>query len=127
MKALLYILLLLLILCCSIPKHQINTNDLSNSSLYDFRTTKKGETLHATFTLKNKFDIPITFLKLSTSCKCVQAELNKTQLKPNKSAKVDIVFNTEGLKGLQKKVVTIETDNPKNKYLQFYIKAEIID
>lgn len=127
MKRLFYILLLLSIVGCSVRKHQLNTNDLSNSSIYDFGITKKAESLQATFVLKNTFDNPINLYKVATSCKCVKAELNKTKLKPDESTKVNVTFNTEGLKGLQKKVITIETDNPHNKYLQFYIKTEIID
>jgi len=128
MKKLFYILLLPSIMCCSVPKHQINTNDLASSStVYDFGKTKKTESLKAVFIVKNTFNYPISLYKVTTSCKCVQAHLKKIKLKPNESTSVNVTFNTEGLKGLQKKVITIEKDNPNNKYLQFYIKTEIID
>ena len=127
MKKPFFILLLLSIVCCNVPKHHINTNDLSNSSLYDFGTTKKNKTLQVSFSIKNTFDIPIILNKVTTSCKCVQTKLTKNQLKPNETTKMDVTFNTKGFKGLQQKVITIETDNPNNKYLQFYIKAEIIE
>lgn len=127
MKKLFYILLLPSIMCCSVPKHQINTSGLPSSSVYDLGKTKKTESLKAIFIVKNTFNYPISLYKVTTSCKCVQVQLKETKLKPNESTNMDVTFETVGLKGLQKKVITIETNNPSNKDLQFYIKTEIID
>ena len=119
-------IIVLLLAACSVQRHYTSRNDLSKSSSYDFGRSKKDEILYTTFTLKNKFNYPIILYQVTTSCKCVQTELSKTKLNPNESTEMNVIFNTEGFKGLQKKVITLETNAPSH-YVQFFIQTEIID
>lgn len=95
------------------------------NSTYDFGDTNGNELLKKTVTIKNLFDVPIQIINIKSSCKCVKTTASKASLKPNESMEIQIEFDTNGFSGVQKKSITIETDNENNKYIRFSVQTKI--
>lgn len=119
------VLTALLLVSCN-GGNNLNKFYIANST-YDFGNTKGNEILETTFIIKNLFDVPIKIIDIKSSCKCVKTTHSKTILKPNEVMEMHVEFNTKGFKGVQKKSISIETDNANNKYLRFSVQTKIID
>ena len=119
-KFLSIIILGILIGSCSITK--VNR---TKSTFYDFGNSVQNDTLSVVFTVKNTLNEPLNILGIKLSCKCGQAKINKSHLKPNQAATLKVDFYTSQFIGLQKKQIRIETDNENQKYLEYYIQTTV--
>jgi rhodanese-related sulfurtransferase len=97
-------------------------------STHDFGRVRYGDIPTTEFTLTNNTPSPLTITRLSTSCSCTQAKINKTQLQPHETAQIRVSFNPAIHKddtdlGNLTRTIYIETDNPNFPQLTARIKA----
>ncbi|MGA3007743.1 MAG: DUF1573 domain-containing protein [Opitutaceae bacterium] len=80
------------------------------------------------FTFKNAGDHPVSITRVKTDCKCVTAELGRKTIAAGGRGLVIVLFDVEGLTGLQEKYITVTTDEPNEQparlLLQVIIKTQ---
>lgn len=83
---------------------------------------KKAE---ADFSFTNGTSHPIELGKIHTSCGCTTAEVSKKIYQPGESGVVHVTFNMSGRKGIQEKLIIVETESPTPDVLK--LRVEIPD
>jgi len=96
------------------------------NDVFDFGKIVVGEKINHSFKFKNTGKIPLIISNAVASCGCTVPDWPKLPIKPNESAKIDIVFNTVGKMGLQDKTITI-TANTQPNTLKVHLIGEIIE
>lgn len=74
---------------------------------YDFGRLIQGERATYTFTFKNTGTASLILSKVSASCGCTASSYTTSPIAPGEEGKVEIVFDSNGLKGIQNKTVTV--------------------
>jgi len=133
----------LLLLACSDDRKEVDTSDINisasadgktNSSLpeikfeeevFDFGKITQGEVVSHDFTFKNIGNSNLIISGASGSCGCTVPKWPQEPILPGKSAKLNVVFTSEGKKGLQEKTITVATNcEPATRVIR--IKADVI-
>jgi len=104
----------------SLPRFQFETMS------HDFGKIIQGEKVTYSFKFKNigKSDLVIT--GASGSCGCTVPSFPKNPIAPGQSGQIDVMFNSEGKKGIQNKTVTVSANTQPNAII-LKIKVEIIE
>lgn len=100
------------------------TNMVFNKKEHDFGEIKQGDKVSYTFTFKNTGDNDLTIISANASCGCTVPEYTKEPLKPGKSGKMKVSFDSSGKTGVQTKTVTVRANTPTG-YETLKIKATI--
>lgn len=145
MKQLVIVALLLSVFSCSHDNagDQLGTDAITNSASadgkvntslpeisfeeeeFDFGRITQGEKVSHAFTFKNTGKSNLVISGASGSCGCTVPEWPKEPIKPGDSGKINVVFSSEGKKGMQEKTVTIVTNcEPATRVIR--IKTDII-
>jgi hypothetical protein len=74
---------------------------------HDFGTIKEGEKVETTFTFTNNGEADLLIANAAGSCGCTVPEFPKEPIKPGKSGKMKVSFDSNGKPGMQQKTVTI--------------------
>lgn len=97
-----------------------------DTTYYDFGTLIQGEKAEYTFWFKNTGTADLIIHDAFSTCGCTVPEYSNEPIQPGSSGKIDVVFNSEGKRGLQYKTVTLKLNTkPKEKTLT--IKANVIE
>lgn len=124
--SLLSLLILFFVSACNEPTKTLETDLISNPKSagesdkqqktpaieftrmeYDFGRLIQGERATYTFKFKNTGTADLILSKVSASCGCTASSYTTTPIKPGKEGKVEIVFDSNGLRGIQNKTVTV--------------------
>lgn len=123
---LLSLLILFIVSACNEPTKNLETDLINNPKSavesgsqqktpaieftrmeYDFGRLIQGERATYTFKFKNTGTADLILSKVSASCGCTASSFTTTPIKPGKEGKVEIVFDSNGLRGIQNKTVTV--------------------
>mgnify|MGYP000981838747 CR=1 FL=1 len=145
MKHLLLILSLALAVSCTDEplKSEASTDDVTNSAsadgktkadlpeitfeeeVFDFGRITQGEKVSHSFVFKNTGSKNLIISGAEGSCGCTIPEWPKEPILPGAEGKIDVVFSSEGKRGLQEKTITIATNcEPATRVIR--IKTEVI-
>lgn len=145
MKKLLFSFSLLVLISCEDgnDKKTIDSEDVSNSAtadgksskdlpeikfeeeLFDFGKITQGEKVNHAFSFKNTGSKSLIITGASGSCGCTVPEWPKEPINPGQSAKINVVFSSEGKSGILEKTITVVTNcEPATRIIR--IKTEII-
>ncbi len=104
----------------ALPKFQFETTS------HDFGKIIQGEKVTYSFKFKNvgKSDMVIT--SASGSCGCTVPSFPKNPITPGQSGVIDVLFNSEGKKGIQNKTITVLANTQPNAVV-LKIKVEILE
>ncbi len=140
-----YTLIIALSLCsCSQKEHDgIDSSDVSNNasaegkikgnipeisfeeSVFDFGKITQGEVVSHDFKFKNIGNTQLIISGASGSCGCTVPKWPKEPVKPGEEGKLNVVFSSEGKKGLMEKTVTVVTNcEPSTRIIR--IKADVV-
>ena len=75
--------------------------------LHDFGDMKEGDTKEYTFEFTNTGEVPLLISNARSTCGCTVPKFTKDYIKPGKSGKIDIAFDSHNLVGTQTKPITI--------------------
>jgi len=131
------IIVIILNLSCSnnYNKKISNTNTVEDSgypimkfdtSYHDFGTLIQGEQVAFTFKFKNIGTSNLIINDAYSTCGCTVPNYSKQPLAPGKEGKIEVVFNSEGKRGLQYKTVTLKL-NTQIKEKSLIIKANVLE
>ncbi|MDI1355604.1 MAG: DUF1573 domain-containing protein [bacterium] len=145
MKNLIFAASLLVLMSCENKSDQgkVGSEDVSNSAsadgttnsnlpeikfeeeVFDFGRITQGEKVSHAFAFKNIGKKNLIISGASGSCGCTVPEWPKEPIKAGESGVIDVVFSSEGKRGLQEKTVTVVTNcEPATRIIR--IKTEII-
>ncbi len=91
----------------------------------EFGEIKQGQSVTATFRLKNKGKSPIILSNVQTTCGCTVPVWTREPIAPGKTTEINATFNSSGKMGQQNKVITIYS-NAKNSQTQVSIVCNVV-
>jgi hypothetical protein len=93
---------------------------------HDFGTVLEGEKVTYAFQFENKGTSDLNLLSVGTSCGCTASEYPRDPIKPGKSGKIQITFDSSRRIGMQHKQITIRSNtDPALTILNVY--AQVIE
>lgn len=93
---------------------------------HDFGKIKQGDIVTYDFILKNNGKQDLQIRKTKASCGCTASEPEKNTLKPGESSKISATFNSTGRSGVEKKTITVISNDPVNPVQTLTIQAEVL-
>jgi len=97
-----------------------------DTTYYDFGTMVQGEQAAFTFKFKNTGTANLVILDAFSTCGCTVPEYSDNPIPPGGKGKVEVVFNSEGKRGLQYKTVTLKL-NTEMKQKTLTLKANVLE
>jgi len=94
--------------------------------IFDFKKVKSGEKISHVFDFRNTGKSELIIRKTKASCGCTATHPEKTIIKPGESSKIEIIFNTYGREGKQRKTITVVCNDPEQPETILSIFANII-
>jgi hypothetical protein len=129
--------------CSSEVKEGIDSSDVTNTAsangtvtsdmpeiqfeeeVFDFGKITQGEVVSHDFKFKNTGKSNLIISGASGSCGCTVPKWPKEPVLPGNEGKLNVVFTSEGKKGIQEKTITIVTNcEPSTRIIR--IKADIL-
>lgn len=93
--------------------------------LYDFGAVYQGTSVKHTFRIENHGAGPLTLGAVQTSCGCTVAQPTRRQIQPGEFSEVAAVFDTSADKGPAQRIITIATNDPKQKQVTLTMKGDV--
>ncbi len=78
--------------------------------VFDFGSSVQGQKLVHSFKFKNSGKAPLLISNVSTSCECITVQYPTEEIVPGEKGEVEVVMETEGLKGKEFHSITIYTN-----------------
>ncbi|NCA83115.1 MAG: DUF1573 domain-containing protein [Opitutae bacterium] len=92
----------------------------------DFGEVPSGESVHATFTLRNEGDELLHIASVRTSCGCTTSTLEKQDLAPGEETPLIATLSLKGRSGPQIKHLTIGSNDPDHPDVQAVVQGTAI-
>jgi hypothetical protein len=92
---------------------------------YDFGKVKSGTVVKFSYEFTNEGKGKLIIRKIKPECGCTTVELEKKDYKKGQKGSINVVFDTNGRKGEEAKIINIITNDPKQPNIQLYLKGEI--
>ncbi len=96
-----------------------------DTTFYDFGSIYEGEQVAYTFHFTNTGGDELMVLDAYGACGCTVAKYEKAPLKPGKSGKIEVVFDSSNRRGMQYKTVKVKTNSPQE-IRTLTIKASVL-
>lgn len=90
---------------------------------YDFGEIQQGEILSHAFTITNTGSSPLIISDVHTQCGCTAVQYPKEPIMPGKTDRLVIQYDSSGKLGIQRKVVTIQSNAESE--VKVRIKAQV--
>jgi len=97
-----------------------------DTTYHDFGTLIQGEQAAFTFRFKNTGKSELIIYDAFSTCGCTVPSFSKEPLQPGQEGKVEVVFNSEGKRGLQYKSVVLKLNTEINEKT-LTIKANVLE
>lgn len=99
--------------------------DFGGETVYDFGSITQGEKVTHSFSFTNTGDAELVIVSAKGSCGCTVPQWPKEPVPVGGTAMIDVVFNSDGKKGVQnKKVSIVANTNPSTSVV--VLKGEVI-
>ena len=93
--------------------------------IHDFGKVIQGEKVSYGFKFKNTGNADLLIAQVSTTCGCTVPKYPKKAIKPGEEEIINVMFDSEGKKGIQNKSITVVTNcQPSNMVIR--IKAMVV-
>ncbi|MCV9386142.1 DUF1573 domain-containing protein [Reichenbachiella ulvae] len=96
-----------------------------NNKLQNVGKVQAGETVKVEYELVNTGKKNLNIRKVDANCSCLVADLSDYDIKPGKSAKLKVTFDTSNRRGGQNKTVYIYSSDPQNPTQVVTIRASV--
>ncbi len=92
---------------------------------FDFGRLIQGEKATYTFTYTNTGNADLIISKVSAVCGCTANNYTRESVKPGETGKVEVIFDSHGLRGIQNKTISVMTNTtPSTTVLR--VKAQVV-
>lgn len=92
---------------------------------YDFGNIVQDSIIARNFVITNGGSDVLKITKVSASCGCTAVMPAKNELMPGESTDIKVTFNSKGKSGKQNKIITIETNDPKNSAIKLSLTGNV--
>jgi len=96
-----------------------------NRDEFDFKVVKEGQEVTEVVFISNNGVEPLKILKVETNCDCLIANLSSPVVAPGDNAQLRIKFLSQGRSGLEKKTITLFTNDPQSPVRNISIKVNV--
>ena len=107
----------------------INAKDskiVFTETIHDFGKVEQGIELNHSFEFKNKGRGVLEITGVSASCGCTGAVLDgKKDFEEDESGEIKVKFNTQGREGINRKTITVSSNDPANPTIILTINCDI--
>jgi hypothetical protein len=93
---------------------------------HDFGTIIEGEQVLCYFDYVNDGGTELVITSVEASCGCTTPGWSSEPLKPGETESLELIFDTSGRSGVQRKVVTVNS-NASNQAVKLTIRANVIN
>ena len=93
---------------------------------HNFGKINQGDKVTHVFIITNNGGDLLIIEHVQASCGCTAATPEKNELAPGESTNLEVVFNSAGRNGAQKKNITIKSNDPENPLVKLVITATVI-
>ncbi len=93
---------------------------------HEFGKITQGDKVTHVFVLTNNGGDLLVIENVQASCGCTAATPEKNELAPGESTNLEVVFNSAGRNGAQKKNITVQSNDPENPRIILTITATVI-
>ena len=108
------------------PRDSVNVGKFKfEMEEHDFGTITEGEEVAYSFKFKNEGVAPLVISDARGSCGCTVPQWPKEPIPPGEEGKIDVVFNSKGKKGNQRKSVTLTANTWPQEKTVVYIKGKV--
>ncbi|NOQ24495.1 MAG: DUF1573 domain-containing protein [Bacteroidales bacterium] len=124
------------LLSCNNKNDKIKNNEIAETGGYpiikfdttyhNFGTLIQGEKVAFTFYFKNTGTSNLIIKDAYSTCGCTVPNYSKEPIAPDKEGKIEVIFDSEGKRGLQYKTVTLKL-NTERKEKTLTIKANVLE
>lgn len=97
-----------------------------DTTYHNFGTLIQGEKVAFTFYFKNAGTSNLIIKDAFSTCGCTVPNYSKEPIAPDKEGKIEVIFDSEGKRGLQYKTVTLKL-NTERKEKTLTIKANVLE
>ncbi len=84
-----------------------STRLVFNKTMHDFGDIKEGEEIGCSFGFSNAGENPLLIQEVIAGCGCTNVKFPKHPIPPGQTGVIEIVFDTRGRKGLQRKTIRV--------------------
>jgi len=113
--------LVLIIFSPLLLQGQMQFQEIENQANYKFGDKE----VRRIFKFKNDGDYPVTFNSITSSCGCTTTSLDKTTYLPGEKGEIEAIFTIGQREGLQRKKITVLTDDSDNSRYEFILEVNI--
>lgn len=92
---------------------------------YNFGDIIQGDTIMHSFVFTNTGSEPLILNNVVTTCGCTATQWPKTPLNAGESAKIQVVFNSTGRFGMQRKIIRIRS-NAMEPEVRVYLSGNVL-
>ena len=92
----------------------------------DFGEVKQGKLARHIFEFKNDSNSIERVESVFSSCPCTAAKVDKKELRPGETGKLEIIFNSHGYSGEVSQYVYINSNSKKNPVAKFMLKFKVV-
>ncbi len=101
------------------PKIKISEN------LYDFGVATQGKVLTQSIKIENLGKSVLNIRHIQTNCECLKVSVPAMDIASGASANMEVIFETDKIKGTQQKMITIFSNDPQNPTTWVTVKAQV--
>ena len=93
---------------------------------YDFGNIVQDSVMTTFYIITNEGSDLLKIIKVSASCGCTAVMPEKNELSPGESTNIKVSFDSKGRSGKQTKIITVETNDPKNPAIKLTLTGNVI-
>lgn len=97
-----------------------------NNDVFDFGEITQGEKAEYTFIMKNSGKSDLIIRKTKASCGCTAIAPSSSLVKAGGETEIKVVFNSNGKRGRQNKLITVITNDPVNSTKQLRVTGNVV-
>jgi hypothetical protein len=121
-----FILLVIVLSNIAFAQFEIESKAVIQPMAYDFGDIVQDSVVTYHFVITNEGGDLLKITNVSASCGCTAVMPEKNELKPGESTNIKVSFDSKGRLGKQSKIITIETNDPKNSTIKLSFTGNVV-
>jgi hypothetical protein len=115
-----------LILLVAAPGWAAAPKVVFQETVHDFGTVVQGATVRHSFPFRNAGNADLEITSVTTSCGCTAALASDRVLRPSKTGRVNVTFDSTGRPGVTDKKVRVWTNDPAEPLVVLTVQGQVL-
>lgn len=91
----------------------------------DYKVVKEGDLVSDVLLITNNGSAPLEIFKVESNCVCLEASISQLKIMPQQNAQLRLKLDTKGRDRLERKIITIFTNDPSFPAKSIVVKAHL--